>query len=60
MMKMKILVYIKVYIYNRIATVLRNLGCKVDTVKSKAHGSVTKKASLVVPLKFPEISRGRR
>ncbi|KAI9255635.1 RNA polymerase I associated factor, A49-like protein, partial [Phascolomyces articulosus] len=44
----------------KIATVLRNLGCKVDSVKSKANGSVTKKASLVVPLKFPEISRGKR
>ncbi|KAI7860069.1 RNA polymerase I associated factor, A49-like protein [Circinella umbellata] len=44
----------------KVATVLRNLGCKVDTIKSKTHGSTTKKASLIVPLKFPEISRGRR
>lgn len=52
---------------SKVQTILRNLGCKLDKTSAEEaniHGldprSNAKKATLVVPLTFPELSRGKR
>ncbi|KAI9306500.1 RNA polymerase I associated factor, A49-like protein [Cunninghamella echinulata] len=52
---------------SKVQTILRNLGCKIDkssAEEANIHGldpkSNAKKATLVVPLTFPELSRGKR
>lgn len=50
----------------KVTTLLRNLGCKIDklTVDDRkslgASAQHQKKATLVAPLKFPSVSRGKR
>ncbi|CAO3644950.1 unnamed protein product [Cunninghamella blakesleeana] len=52
---------------SKVSTILRNLGCKLDRISAEEANinglnpkSNAKKATLVVPLTFPELTRGKR
>ncbi|RCH97820.1 hypothetical protein CU098_011858 [Rhizopus stolonifer] len=46
----------------KVTTLFRSLGCKVDKASAEecreANNKMAKKATLVVPLKFPEVRNG--